>query len=621
MTTIVLQGAQTTLVAEIRAYADGPAEDLTGVTIAIESADGTTTVLAATSTGISHPATGVYTYVWTVDTGQAPGGYLVTWSGTDTASQTVTATELVTVATVPTYAGQLSTARRYDRVPYRGETVNGSPIPGAHATLWDAVTGGNQVTNITALDGTPIPGGILVADSGGWFPGFYDLNKTPNLYIIGSDTGTIPGVDRVLIEPSDTDDRVLSLEAFVSGPGGLDERVSTLEAASGSGSGGGGGGGGTLTVSARPALAVVYAAGYPVGWRPAGDTYTFVCDGSDDQNDINTAIAAVVGAGEGHGDVYLAGDRFNLSGSIQLKTGVWLRGGGFNTELRATADFNAGMIELINADVHMAKVSDLYLNGASKGVHGLLLDNTNGSFVGKPASSPDSAHVVKDLFIYDVGSAAFAGHALLIRGNNSRANKLTGIRALNASGCGVWADGSHDSHYTDIEVGASGANGPAASSSSTAPVGAGFYISGGNNLVNNCKAFYSRLSGFYHNTVRTSYVGCQSQDNYSYGFEVSSTAGSRATFTGCYADSNGQAAGAGGLGRAGFYLPASLLILAGCMSFDRGGQSWVQQYGIQFTSSCKWSLVDAITFDNGASSTTGTPDASTTTRITSKNGL
>lgn len=230
---IVLQGADITLVSTWFEYPSGPPVDLTGVTVGITSADGATTVLAATSTGVTHPDDGVYTYVWSVPVGQTPGGYLVTWSGTKPGGGTVTATELVTVATIPTYENVLATARRYDRVPYRAETVNGAPIPGAHATLWDAPTGGNQITDITTLDGAPIPGGVLVADSGGWFPGFFDLTKSANVYIIGSEAGTIDGVDRVLIEPSDTDDRVIALEAYITGPGGVSERQDELEASRG----------------------------------------------------------------------------------------------------------------------------------------------------------------------------------------------------------------------------------------------------------------------------------------------------------------------------------------------------------------------------------------------------
>lgn len=234
MTTVVLQGSTTTLLAVFAEYPGGPATDITGATIAIEAANGTT-VLAATSTGVTNPDTGIYTYTWAVPADQAPGNYIVTWTGTASGTP-VEASEVVLIAAVPTYSAQLAAARRYDRVPYPATDAAGNPIPGAHGTLWDGPAGGagaNQVTNITTLDGAPIPGGVLVADGRGFFPGFYDLNKTPNLYIIGSDTGVIEGVDPVLIEPSDTDDRVIAIEAYVTGPGGLSERIDDVEASRG----------------------------------------------------------------------------------------------------------------------------------------------------------------------------------------------------------------------------------------------------------------------------------------------------------------------------------------------------------------------------------------------------
>src|SRR5690606_22447868 len=48
------------------------------------------------STGVTHAATGVYTYAWAVDADQDPGDHLVTWAGTAD-GDTVQATEVVTV--------------------------------------------------------------------------------------------------------------------------------------------------------------------------------------------------------------------------------------------------------------------------------------------------------------------------------------------------------------------------------------------------------------------------------------------------------------------------------------------------------------------------------------------
>jgi hypothetical protein len=95
--TTVAQGSNVTLVAEFSAYAGGPPVDLTGVTITITPAAGGAAVVGPTSTGVTHPGTGVYSYVWSVTVDEPAGDYLASWSGTDDTAQVVTAVEVVTV--------------------------------------------------------------------------------------------------------------------------------------------------------------------------------------------------------------------------------------------------------------------------------------------------------------------------------------------------------------------------------------------------------------------------------------------------------------------------------------------------------------------------------------------
>lgn len=369
------------------------------------------------------------------------------------------------------------------------------------------------------------------------------------------------------------------------------------------------GGGGTAVVTPRPALAVVYANGYPTGWRSDIDSLTFVCSGSGDQSEINSAISAV--AAQGGGDVMLAGPQFNLSNSVLMRTGIWLRGGGFMTELRASTGFGEGMIRLADADVHMVTISDLFINGAGQAVHGVVIDNTGGNFGSKPTSSPDSAHVIEKLFIRAPGTSSFAGHGIVMRGVNQRASKVRTIRVLDARGCGVWIDNSPDSHYTDVECGASGNGGPSPSWSTSAPSGHGFFIRGGNNMLLSCKGWYSRGDGFViASTNRTQLTNCQAQDNYGYGFELTG----KSSLVGCHADSNGQANGSDGRGRAGFHLTTAGALVQGCMSYDRG-QSWQQQYGFSVTSGCSRSLITGVTYGNAVGSVTGTPGAGTIVEV------
>lgn len=107
-------------------------------------------------------------------------------------------------------------SRRYDR-QFRAAGAGGGSIAGAQVTLWDAATGGTQLTTgITTLTGDAIAGGVLTCDSYGYAPAFIDTASRAEVYAIGSLTGSIPGVDRVHLEPTDTDDRVAAVEAAVA---------------------------------------------------------------------------------------------------------------------------------------------------------------------------------------------------------------------------------------------------------------------------------------------------------------------------------------------------------------------------------------------------------------------
>lgn len=93
----ILAGATATLTSTWYAYPGGPATDLTGVTITITPITGGAPAVGPTSTGVTHPGTGVYAYAWQVPAGQAGGDYLALWSGTDPQGDPVTASEVVTI--------------------------------------------------------------------------------------------------------------------------------------------------------------------------------------------------------------------------------------------------------------------------------------------------------------------------------------------------------------------------------------------------------------------------------------------------------------------------------------------------------------------------------------------
>lgn len=92
------RGSSNALTAEWRTYAGGPLAPVTGVQITITPLAGGAAVVGPTATGVSIPATGVNAYVWAASDALAVGDYLVSWSGTDNQGDTVTATEIVTIA-------------------------------------------------------------------------------------------------------------------------------------------------------------------------------------------------------------------------------------------------------------------------------------------------------------------------------------------------------------------------------------------------------------------------------------------------------------------------------------------------------------------------------------------
>lgn len=97
MTTTYQPGESVTLTVEWRMYAGGPLAIVSDVSIAIVPAIGGAAILASTSTGVTNPSTGINAYAWTVPISTPDGSYIVTWTGTDTDGDIVTAAETITV--------------------------------------------------------------------------------------------------------------------------------------------------------------------------------------------------------------------------------------------------------------------------------------------------------------------------------------------------------------------------------------------------------------------------------------------------------------------------------------------------------------------------------------------
>lgn len=376
----------------------------------------------------------------------------------------------------------------------------------------------------------------------------------------------------------------------------------------------GGTGGSQAPIFASTAM--VYSSAYPhdLASIPTG-AFVYVCDGTADEVEINAAINAIAGAGGG-GKVQLVGRAFNIAGSIQLKTAITLAGEGMGTVIKATGSMT-GMVTLFDGTVHLTTVRDLTFDGNSLDVHAALYYSASSGavFTSAPSSNPDPAHVIENLFIHYVGTASVGGHGLHLAGANLRGLKIRTLRIQNCTGCGIWMDNAVDTSISDVEIGSSGSNGPAASISSTAPVGVGFYLLGANIVLSGCKAWYSRNYGYYLSCTRSGLVNCQAQDGYTHGFYLNY---GKVTLSACHADSNGQN-GAGVA--AGFYIAAANVNLSACQSYDRGGQAWAQAYGFQFASGVTYSrIVGCLTYTNATASQTGSASTNTTVDIVADAG-
>jgi hypothetical protein len=466
--------------------------------------------------------------------------------------------------------------------------ANGAPQPGrdgggaiiASATVWTAQTGGTQVTDLQTAAGVAISGGVLVPDQTGRLAPF--LGPTDGTAKLWLDAGA----GRILMLATDDPDRLTIVEAT----------------------------GGTSVSSPPPATAVVYSAGFRAS-RPATNAgaFSWTCDGAADQTEINAAITAV--AAEGGGKVVLLGSAFTISGAILLRTGVSLQGEGLGTVIRPSGNFQTGMVMLFDNTAHATHLSGMTLDGNGFEVHGIhYLANGGQVFTASPSTNPDPAHTIRDMNIMQCGSATFAGHGILLAGSNLRAGKYSDIRLLANTGCNVWVNGAVDSHFTNIEGGSAGSGGPAPATTSTAPVGVGFYMGAGDNcMVTACKMWFSRHAGFYVRGTRNGFTACQSQDNYGHGFQV---AFGKNSFVNCHADSNGQ--GVDTRGRDGFNVTSDLNTLVGCMAYDRlqGDHTWVQQNGFSFTSGfANGRVVGCVTYQNAIASVSGAAAASTTVDV------
>lgn len=328
---------------------------------------------------------------------------------------------------------------------------------------------------------------------------------------------------------------------------------------------------GTTGTSPRPVYAVVLSNDAPADRKAAAasDPYTWVCDGTNDEVQINLAIdaasplqsrnAGMPATAKQLGKVVLSGGEFNIgSAGIVMRTAVHLEGAGqASTHLQAASCNQTGLIRLGAATDHLTQLSKFRMDGKS-GAGGtcsaIHYNMTGGSTTGGyPDINPDGDHSIHDLVIDEFRGSSRNGIYLQGgSGDHNRGNMIDKIQIRDCTtGHGIWLSGASDSYIMNCHVGGSG--------------GDGYRIQTGNTKISNCKSFYSLGNGFYWSSGRGIVSNCESQDdNIGYYFDASPQ-----TASCLIADSSNVA---------GIQVSTSELCITGFTILNRGGVGSGIQY-------------------------------------------
>ncbi|MCB9138459.1 MAG: hypothetical protein H6642_08945 [Caldilineaceae bacterium] len=323
---------------------------------------------------------------------------------------------------------------------------------------------------------------------------------------------------------------------------------------------------GTLRPQPAAPSVVVAAAEAPAAVRQIA---AYVCDGTDDQAEINAALQSLGASG---GQVLLSGGTFHCSSAIQMRPRTMLLGQGRATILKAHGTWGAydgspigAIIEPLHVGVDRTCIACLAIDGNRyndadvMGIYYHITDNSEFLI------TPDAVHRFHDLYVVKT-----LRHGIYLKGGEMRGNSLSRIRVFTAGVTDAVEAHGFFLECPDLFIEGCDAGGCS---------GHGFLVRGANHHYSNCKAWYAKLSGWGIRAARGVYSSCVAQDNRQHGFYI--TAGPN-SLSACHADSNSWNPQASSSEYDGFHVAwGSYIQLVGCSAYDKnqGDRGYWQRYG------------------------------------------
>lgn len=322
----------------------------------------------------------------------------------------------------------------------------------------------------------------------------------------------------------------------------------------------------------------------------------YVCDGVDDQVQINQALQRASRpadgfGGEGYIGVALVGPRFYVANNnttpILMYPSTHLTGAGQGTLITpqwSSTTSTRGCIELLNSNVAHTRVSNLTIgthNGSKFNGYGIFYTQNGNADTYEIKTANDPFNFIDSV---TVAFSRRSGFFVTGTAGGARETQIFHCVAWACDERGFYIDSS-DCQISDCRA-TNGGN------------FARFQLAGGNVKMANCKAYFSGLGagaggtsadGFQVTSSRIAIANCDAQDNGRWGFVIS---GQDVTATNLVADSNARLTSAGG----GFSI-SGRGVYEGIHAHNRTQNAITQNNGIVFSGTPKIYITGRVGLD------------------------